>query len=398
MGGIVFDLNFFFFFHFSFFTQLHFTSPHHITAATMPISKKIKKSQLLTRKPSRRPETSVSVSAQKLQEDTLRKLKAKKLQKVLKSNRPSLNAESEDYEEEKAEREAKSAMNAFKRIYEQQFGKAEGLEEPQSEEESEQDQNQKEEKSGSGSDEDAEGDYNNSDLDMEMEQYEHYASSSGEESEEESELEESENEQPIVVKHTESSFAIPVDKQEMKLFMSTKAPLQEAPAEPKRRSRATQPSEDEQHNLENDLALQRLIKESHILAEAGLSGVDLSTGITGKARHKTLQSRLDDLGLKKSKPETMPMNIRKGMVSKQKRRHENYVERAKEAGIILARPAKKSAGEEGGKKRVVKRERGLKIASVGRETKHGLIISKSEIARYSGSGGGRGGRKRGGKR
>lgn len=329
-----------------------------------------------------------------LVKQSLKKQRAKKLAAVLKSKRPDLNKdESEEEEDSDAEdakatnQNQKSVMDIFKRNFEQQFGKVEGLAVSSSEEEPEAKQEDPEDEDSS--DEDSEIDTeaeNNSDFDLEMDQeYEHYQSS-----EESEENEEQDEEQPIVVKFTDSLFNMDAltDKKQKKLFVSSKAPKQELPEEKLSRNN-NKPDEEEQLNLDNDLALQRLIKESHILAEAGLSGVDISTGIIGRARHKTMDIRMDDLGLKKVKPDRMPMNMRKGMTAKAKERHETHVRQSREAGIILARPAKVNDD----KKKVRKRERGLKIASVGRETRHGLMISKSEIAKYSGTGGGKKGRR-----
>lgn len=347
----------------------------------MPITSKKLKSNVLAKKAGvkkpKKDAVSTSVAKQLIQHQ-----KAKKLRNMPKSNRPNLLPESEASEDEQLPQKSdKSVMDIFKRSFEQQFGKVEGLPESESEEEDsgetyDNDSEDSEER------EDGEERENDSDLDLEMmEEYEHYQ---GQEDSEESDPE-SEDEKPVVVRHTDSSFTVTATKQEKKLFMSSKAPLQEAKAElSSKRQRTEEREEDEQLNLDNDLALQRLIKESHILAEAGLSGVDISTGITGKARHKTLESRLDDLGVKRAKTQQMPMNMRKGMTAKQKERHERHVKNSREAGIVLARSEVSKAP-----KKQVKRERGLKIASVGRETRHGLIISKSEISKYSGTGGGK---------
>lgn len=353
--------------------------------APMPIAKKTstKKNSAVAKKPtSLRPSGNNDAAVKQ----ALKKRKAEKIKAVLKSKRPDqANSESASEEEERAEEELdqKKMMDFMRRQFEEQFGKVEGLPEP--EEESEEEENDSEAGSGSDSDEkvnEADPDSeNDSDLDLEMEEYEHY----NEESEEEDSGSES-DEGPVVVKHVESGFKVEASKQDKKLFLSSKAPIQEAKPEPKRRQNASEPDEDERQNLDNDLALQRLIKESHILADAGLSGVDISTGVIGKARHKTLDSRLDDLGLKKKKEGQMPMKMRQALSAHQQKRKDRHVAQAKEAGIILAR----SATAKESKKKPAKRERGLKINSVGRETKHGIIISKSEIAKYSGTGGKKG--------
>lgn len=335
----------------------------------MPITKKSRQS---SKGVAKRPASSHLKAKSDLVKQSMKKQKAEKLRAVLKSKRPDLHSDSEDGAEDA---DQKRMMALMKRQFEEQFGKVEGL--PESEDEFD---NESEEEAQDDEDEDSENDNvegssdgeNNSEFDLEMEEYEHFQdevpSDSGSES----------DEGPIVVRHSESGFKVEATKQEKKLFLSSKAPQQEPKPEPKRRQRANEPDEDERQNLDDDLALQRLIKESHILAEAGLSGVDISTGVIGKARHKTLDSRMNDLGLKKLKEGQMPMKMRQALSAKQQQRKDRHVAQAKEAGIILARSA--TAKEP---RKNVKRERGLKINSVGRETRHGLIISKSEIAKYT---------------
>lgn len=180
-------------------------------------------------------------------------------------------------------------------------------------------------------------------------------------------------------------------------------------------------------NLENDLKLQRLLQESHILADQQqYSGADLTLQTldyeepTGKARQRTLDSRIRSIasvnsatgGLPK-KLEKMPMSMRKGMVSKYEKRVAKYEEEAKNAGIVLSKIKK---GERrniqsgkgatsitdrigSGKKSDIRiRDRGLKISSVGRSTRNGLVISKDDIERINNAGKRRTGGKKGGRR
>lgn len=343
-----------------------------------------------------------------------RQLQLAKLKKK-KSNRPDLNpseSENSDNDDEEQEKDSDpvsadfkqstSVMDIFRKNFEAQFGQVEGV--TNAKFDNDQDNSGSDENissdSGSGSDEENEIE-NNEDLDLEMDQdYEHYNESDDSDADAnlsfDHEEEDSDSDKPVVVKFLDSTSTtsfIP-DKREKKLFMSSHAPKQE-PIEPLVKRDPKEESE-EQLNLDNDLALQRLIKESHILAEAGLSGVDISTGITGRARHKTLDLRLDDLGLATTKTGQIPMNMRKGMIAKKAQRKERHVREAKEAGIVLARETKKELPL--GKRDKSKwRERGLKINSVGRETRNGLFISKSEISKYTGTSSG-GGKRKGGKR
>jgi hypothetical protein len=193
----------------------------------------------------------------------------------------------------------------------------------------------------------------------------------------------SQDEAPKVVKFVDSTRRTGLDmnsRQEKKRFMTNTAP-KKASADVV--AKPTKPTQEEAEDLKNDIALQRLINESHILAEANkeghISGADVSTDLDpiGKARIKALEFRLQQAGAKKQH-EKMPMNMRKGIIAKQKDRKEKHEAYAKEAGIVLARPS-----TNGVSKKPARRDRGLQIASVGKNTRHGLVISKSEIARYT---------------
>jgi hypothetical protein len=384
-------------------------------ASTGSLRKTLLKSKLSSASSKKaKPMPAISKDAQlskKKRQQQLAKLKKKK------SNRPDLNAsesESSDDDDEEQEKDSdavdayskqgKSVMDIFRKNFEAQFGQVEGLTEAKSDDDQDNNDSDENISSDTGSDSDEKNEIeNNEDFDLEMDQdYEHYnesddsgadvSLSSGHEEED------SDSDKPVVVKFLDSTSTtsfIP-DKRQKKLFMSSHAPKQEPIEAPAKRD--PKEESEEQLNLDNDLALQRLIKESHILAEAGLSGVDISTGITGRARHKTLDLRLDELGLAGAKTGQMPMKMRKGMVAKQAQRKERHIREAKEAGIVLARETKKELPL--GKRDKSKwRERGLKINSVGRETRNGLFISKSEISKYTGtSSGSSGGKRKGGKR
>ncbi|KAK6414733.1 pre-rRNA processing and 40S ribosomal subunit assembly [Oleoguttula sp. CCFEE 5521] len=70
-------------------------------------------------------------------------------------------------------------------------------------------------------------------------------------------------------------------------------------------------------NLQNDLALQRLLKESHLL-DSSTFGSKSTSEPEGKGRIKALDLRLQDLGSKTSHlaQEKMPISHRKGIVAK----------------------------------------------------------------------------------
>lgn len=190
----------------------------------------------------------------------------------------------------------------------------------------------------------------------------------------------------------------------------------------------------EAENLQNDVELQQFLKESHLLSafsqsnsanNNAQSGVNLtleslSSGskndtimyqdneVMGKARMKTLEHRLRGLSKtnghdkKINKLEKVPMAMRKGMINKHVKRISKFEQDAADGGIILSKVKKgqfrkieatykkdierrigssiKSKDEE----RAARRERGLKVNSIGRSTRNGLIVSKEEIARING--------------
>lgn len=140
-------------------------------------------------------------------------------------------------------------------------------------------------------------------------------------------------------------------------------------------------------NLKNDLELQRLISESHIL---DASKRDQNTSY----RPRILDMRLRSLGSKKSflEQEKMPMSHRKGITAKGAERELRRRQEAKENGIILEkakRPEKSAATE-------AKRLRGVGGPSVGRFKGGTLSLSKRDVADIKGRG--RGGGMRGGAR
>ena len=102
------------------------------------------------------------------------------------------------------------------------------------------------------------------------------------------------------------------------------------------------------------------------------------------------------------KLEKVPVNIRKGMISKHKKRIDKYEADAKDNGIVLARQAKgsfrkidftykkdierrigKGVKADMGKGQVM-RDKGLKINAIGRSSRNGLVISKNEIKKVTG--------------
>lgn len=146
-------------------------------------------------------------------------------------------------------------------------------------------------------------------------------------------------------------------------------------------------------NLKKDLALQRLLTESHLLESA------TNPTLSGNNRHRATDLRLRTLGAKTSilKQEKMPMSHRKGMIAKRMEREEKRRREAKENGIILEKTnvSKKNSD--------VKRDRGVGAPGVGKFSGGTLKLSKKDISDIEGprrsafSRGGKGGKGRGGR-
>lgn len=149
----------------------------------------------------------------------------------------------------------------------------------------------------------------------------------------------------------------------------------------------------ESANLKHDLALQRLLKESHLLESAD----DLAP--TGKNRLKALDLRMQSLGAKTSlyAQTKMPTAHRRGIKAKAESKEDRRRQEAKENGIILEKPSKVQKSSNNGR-----RDRGLVGSSVGKFAGGTLNLNKDDIARVQASGrrtmGGRGkGKTRGGR-
>lgn len=126
-------------------------------------------------------------------------------------------------------------------------------------------------------------------------------------------------------------------------------------------------------NLKKDLALQRLLKESHLLdSHSSLSHV-------GQNRHKALDLRLQDLGSKTSvfAQQNMPFAQRKGIMAKATKREDLRRREAQENGIILEKAGKP-------KKDSTMRQRGIGAPSVGKFRGGMLKLNKKDVAAIEG--------------
>ena len=128
-------------------------------------------------------------------------------------------------------------------------------------------------------------------------------------------------------------------------------------------------------NLKKDLALQRLLKESHLLDPQS------SSSPYGQNRHKSIDLRLQELGTKLSlyHQRNMPMSQRKGIAAKASGREESRRKEAKENGVILEKVTK-------GRKDTIdnKRQRGIGAPSVGRFKGGMLTLSKRDVIEIQG--------------
>ncbi|KAJ5145949.1 uncharacterized protein N7515_000513 [Penicillium bovifimosum] len=201
-----------------------------------------------------------------------------------------------------------------------------------------------------------------------------------------------------VVEHTDVREAAEdrMDKKTWKAFKSGKllSTIDKASTEPEPTSKKEE--EEDAHdavNLKHDLALQRLLKESHLLESAD----DLAP--TGKNRLKALDLRMQSLGAKTSlyAQNKMPTAHRRGIKAKAESKEDRRRQEAKENGIILEKPSKIQKSSNSGR-----RDRGLVGSSVGKFSGGTLNLNKDDIARVQASGrrmmGGRGkGKSRGGR-
>ncbi|KZF22561.1 hypothetical protein L228DRAFT_267954 [Xylona heveae TC161] len=166
-------------------------------------------------------------------------------------------------------------------------------------------------------------------------------------------------------------------KEEMKAFMSSKPPTaaRKPIPKPQKSKENSEDENDEAANLKNDLALQRLLRESHLLDS------NSSLDPTGKNRHKALDLRIQALGSNSSimTQEKMPLSHRKGIMAKASEREEKRRREARENGIILEKPklTKRKDAES-------RRERGVGGPGVGKFRGGMLKLSKRDIADIEG--------------
>ncbi|KAI9818558.1 MAG: hypothetical protein M1827_000617 [Pycnora praestabilis] len=182
-----------------------------------------------------------------------------------------------------------------------------------------------------------------------------------------------------VVEHAATdSSTVMHPKAELKSFMTPKPPSAGTKTGGTSIPKRIQPPDSEEAatdaaNLKKDLALQRLLTESHLLDPTS------SLSPLGSNRHKATDLRLLSMGSKASilTQERMPMSHRKGIAAKASEKEETRRREAKENGIILERA--KTA-----KKRDGIRQRGFGAPVVGRFKGGMLRLSKRDVADIEG--------------
>jgi len=140
--------------------------------------------------------------------------------------------------------------------------------------------------------------------------------------------------------------------------------------------------------LKNDLALQRLLRESHLL-----DPTSDKLEATGRNRLKALESRMQALGGKDTTAQkNVPMAIRKGIAAAREERELKRRKNAKEAGIVLEKDTTKRISKK-------RKDRGSFGPSVGKFKGGALVLSKRDVMDIEGrSGPGGGGGRKGGKK
>ncbi|KAF1851210.1 uncharacterized protein K460DRAFT_361975 [Cucurbitaria berberidis CBS 394.84] len=182
------------------------------------------------------------------------------------------------------------------------------------------------------------------------------------------------------------------EKAEMKAFMSSKPPTSSATTAPPKSLTANKKQGDDADptdstNLKNDLALQKLLRESHLLSASSSGASTPTLTATGIARHKSTDLHLQSLGAKASvfAQKKMPMAQRKHEIQKARLIEEKRRAHAKAAGIVLEREnkvVKKDVDR--------KRERGVGGPSIGRFRGGTLSLSKQDVHSITGGSKGKG--------
>ncbi|GAB5588288.1 hypothetical protein Unana1_03188 [Umbelopsis nana] len=175
----------------------------------------------------------------------------------------------------------------------------------------------------------------------------------------------------VVFADTPKKIVTGTSKAEYKAFMSSKVSKMEAPPLPPPKS--AKELEEEEENLAHDRELKELLATSKLLEEYEMEEM------TGKERRKYNMNKLETLGVKKSKPQKMPIQMRLGMDKKQKERDQKTLQEAKDIGIY-DKSLKHLYAAASKPKEQKKRDRGIG-SSIGKMKGSTLVLSKTEIKR-----------------
>ncbi|OBT75091.1 hypothetical protein VF21_06539 [Pseudogymnoascus sp. 05NY08] len=198
-----------------------------------------------------------------------------------------------------------------------------------------------------------------------------------------------------IVEHTSAVSAPKMSKAELKAFMSARPPSSSTTTTALTTPTPTDPTDKD--NTANDLALHRLLTESHLLTSTTSSSHTTHT-LEGTNRHRATDLRIQALGGKGSLfvQAKMPMHMRKGIAAKAEEREKGRREGAREGGIILERMGGKSKERDRDRRRGGEKGLGRDVGApgVGRFVGGALRISKQEVREIEGPkrGGGKGGR------
>lgn len=186
-------------------------------------------------------------------------------------------------------------------------------------------------------------------------------------------------------------------KREMRAYLSSRPPdsTLTGTTSTSKTSRRTEGDDDPQNEdskslLANDLALQRLISESHILSASnpfnsigsrGASSADVRAFTEGRIRKRTTDLRLQKLGSKESifTQRKMPMNMRKGILAARESREEKRRREARENGIILERAQDKSGKKSARKSKKGRGDVDVDMPGMGKFKNGELRLSKREV-------------------
>jgi hypothetical protein len=204
-----------------------------------------------------------------------------------------------------------------------------------------------------------------------------------------------------VVAHTDAytTATKTLDKRESRAWLSSRPPAslitstdQSSSASTSKKGKATTDEEDAPSLLKNDLALQRLLAESHLFSSATAAARSGDAGdVTehvGRNRHLATDLRLAALGSKTSifKQAKMPMSFRKGIQAAAQGRESKRRREARENGVVLERPGASNLSKKAAKERRRGPGRAIDAPAVGRMSNGMLKLSKKDIADIESSG------------